>query len=106
MMKQLQTTATNAIMDIELGFIPTRVVITNRTSLATLEWNENLPAGNFYKVVAAGTRTLETSGGITLIDGSDKSDNLDKSFGFVLPVIADINDAAEILDIEVHRNEG
>lgn len=106
MMKQLQVTATNAEQVIELGFIPTRVTIVNRTSLATLEWNENLPAGNFYKVVAAGTRTLETSGGPSLIDGTDKSANLDKSFGIVLPVIADINDAAEILDIEVHRNEG
>jgi len=94
----VQETATNAIMNIELGFIPSKVVITNRTSLARLEWNENLPAGNFYKTVAAGTRTLETSGGITLIDGSDKESALGQ--GFVIPVLADINDAAEILDIE------
>jgi hypothetical protein len=105
MQVQKQVTATNAEMVIELGFIPSKLIITNRTSLATLEWNSNLPAGNFYKIAAAGTRTLVTSGGPTLLDGSDKTNNITSSFGVILPVLADFNDAAEILDIEAIRDD-
>jgi hypothetical protein len=106
---QKQTTLTcpdNAAAVIEVGFVPTKFTATNRTTLITLEWNENLPAGYFYKIVAAGDRTLVTSGGPTLIDGSDKSANLTSSFGVIIPVIADIQDtAAEVLDIEFIKDD-
>jgi hypothetical protein len=97
----------NAELVVEVGFVPDRIVITNRTTLITLEWNENLDSGDYYKIIADGTRTLETSGGPTLIDGSDKTNYTGYSFGFVLPVIANINDTTdEILDIVVTREDG
>ena len=101
------TVAANTTAEIvELGFVPSKIRITNRTSLATLEWNENLPAGYWYKTVAAGTRTLVTSAGPTVLDGSDKTNNLETSFGFNLPTQADINDTlGEILDIEASRDD-
>ena len=106
MQKQSQFTATGASAVVELGFVPDRLIIKNRTSLAEIEWNANLDAGYYYKRVAAGTLTLETSGGPTLIDGSDKTNNLDKSFGVVLPAIVDINDtASEILDITAIKDD-
>lgn len=84
---------------IELGFIPAKIEITNRANTVSLVWYNTLPAGNYYKILADGTKTLETSGGPTLIDGSDK-DNDKEGQGFVLPAsLADINDAAETLDI-------
>lgn len=94
----------NAALVVEVGFVPDKIVVTNRTTLVTLEWNVNLDSGNYYQIVAAGNRTLVASGGPTLIDGSDKTNYVSSSFGFVLPVIANINDTLnEVLDIEVYR---
>jgi len=106
MQKQSTVTSDGNAVVIEVGFVPSKFTITNRTSLATIEWNENLPAGNYYKTVAAGTRTLVTSGGPTLIDGSDKSANLNKSFGINLPALADINDTdTEIMDLTFIKDD-
>jgi hypothetical protein len=96
----------NAALVVECGFVPDKIVLTNQTTLITLEWNTNLESGDYYKIIADGTRTLETSGGPTLIDGSDKTNYVTSSFGFVLPAIADINDTLnELLDIEVYRED-
>jgi len=106
MQKQSTLTSDGSSAVVELGFVPDKLVITNRTTLNTLEWNANLPAANYYWVVAAGIRTLLTSGGPTLVDGSDKSTNLNKSFGFVLPAITGLNDvASEILDITAIKDD-
>lgn len=84
---------------VELGFIPAKLEIINRSNRVSMVWMNTLPANNFYKVLADGTRSLETSGGPTLIDGSDK-ENDKEGQGFVIPAsVADINDAAETLDI-------
>lgn len=106
MQVQKQVTATNAEMVIELGFVPSKLIINNRGNLFTLEWNKNLTAGYFYKVTDQGVRTLVTSGGPTLLDGSDKTNNIASSFGVILPVLADFNDAGvEVLDIEAIRDD-
>lgn len=106
MQVQKKVTATGAEQVVELGFVPSKLVIINRSSLAEIVWTSELPIANYYKQVAAGTRTLVTSGGPLVVDGSDKTANLNKSFGFKLPAIADINDTnGEILDVEAIRDD-
>lgn len=51
------------------GFKPRMVKFVNLTDRITNEWFEGMAAGYALKTVAAGTRTLETTGGITV--GSD-----------------------------------
>lgn len=107
MIKLLQKACpNNAELVVECGFVPDKIVITNQTTLITLQWNKNLESGDYYQIVAAGDRTLVSSGGPTLIDGSDKTNYTTSSFGFVLPVITNINDTTgELLDIEVYRED-
>ena len=92
---------------IEVGFVPNRIVIINRTQLTKYEWNENLTSGHFYKRVAAGDLTKPTAGGPTLIDGSDKTNNVDVSFGFSIPgALATYTDTEnDVLDITVFRDD-
>lgn len=61
--------------DIEVGFTPRYVQVVNQTDQITFEWYEGMTADHCIKTVAAGTRTAETSGGITV-----NADN--RSFGF------------------------
>lgn len=51
---------------IKLGFKPRYVRVDNVTDRIVLELYEGMASGHAVKTVAAGTRTLETSGGITL----------------------------------------
>jgi len=106
MFKQVTKTGTNADIVVELGFIPDKIVVENVDTRVKLEWSNLMTSGEFIKTVAAGTRTLETSGlPITLIDGSDKTNNVTSSFGFILGAYVDVNDAAEQLIIEAFRED-
>lgn len=79
--------ATGAALDIRtLGFTPRKVKVVNKTSLASLEWQEALGAAAGFKQVAAGTRTLVSADGITALTGENP--------GFTIGALADINDAA------------
>lgn len=79
--------ATAAALEVRtVEFKPRKVVVTNLTSLASLEWNEFMAADSGFKQVAAGTRTLESSDGITALDAPNP--------GFQIGTLADINDAA------------
>ena len=49
-----------------LGFTPRYVLCHNETDRISFEWYEGQASGYSTKTVAAGTRTLETSGGITV----------------------------------------
>jgi len=95
---------------VELGFVPDRIEITNRTELNTMIWTKNLEDGHYYLRSEAGTLTKPTTGGPTLIDGSSKQALLGeatlRSFGFYLGKITDLTDiAAEVLDITVYRED-
>lgn len=107
MQKQVELTCPdNAASTVELGFVPDRIVATNRTSKYTLEWNKNLASGYYYQITDQGVRTLVTSGGPTLVDGSDKTNYITNSFGFVFPVIANIQDTlSEVVDIVAFRDD-
>jgi hypothetical protein len=58
-------TGTVAARDITLGFKPRVVRVINVTSRDMMEWYEGMADASAVKTVAAGTRTLITSNGIT-----------------------------------------
>lgn len=92
-------TANNSTLTIPLGFQPKKVVITNATSLARIEWDKSLLNGYAWKQVAAGTRTLLTSGGPTPTAWSGTTPP-----GFSIGAVTDINDTTtEVLHIEAWR---
>lgn len=77
--------ATNAVLAVRtVEFKPRKVVITNLTSLCRLEWNAFMDDDSGLKQVAAGTRSLEASDGITALDGPNP--------GFQVGTLADVND--------------
>lgn len=57
--------ATAAAFTITTGFTPRYVIVQNETSRDRLEWFEGMADAEAIKTVAAGTRTLITSLGIT-----------------------------------------
>lgn len=80
--------ATNANLDVRVvDFKPKKVTLKNETSLAELEWTDVLADGEGWKTVAAGTRTLEVTTGITPLDASTTLPP-----GFRIGAEADIND--------------
>lgn len=50
----------------KLGFRPRYVKVENATDRILLEWYEGMTSTHAVKTVAAGTRTLETTGGVTV----------------------------------------
>lgn len=65
---------------IALGFTPRYIFVENETDRIRFEWFEGMTSAYCVKTVAAGTRTLETSAGITIL-GSNR--------GFSFPVLTD-----------------
>jgi hypothetical protein len=59
-------TGTVAAYTFTVGFTPKYVRIVNLTSGDTMEWFEGMAAASASKTVAAGTRSLITSNGITV----------------------------------------
>ena len=53
-----------------VGFVPRYVRVDNVTDRTVLEWYEGMTSAHAAKTVAAGTRTLETSGGVTVSGGT------------------------------------
>lgn len=60
----LDTAATPA--SIELGFVPKYIRVVNATDRIEFEWFDGMTSAHALMTIAAGTRTLETSGGPTL----------------------------------------
>lgn len=50
----------------QLGFLPRVVRFVNLTDRISLEWAEGMAANSALRTVAAGTRTLDVSSGITV----------------------------------------
>jgi hypothetical protein len=88
--------ATNAALDIrKVGFQPRKIKVFNKTTIAMMEWNDQMDAAGleWEKTVSAGTRTLEVTNGITLLAGDSSNPP-----GFSIGAAADINDTTtEIL---------
>lgn len=51
---------------ISLGFVPRYIEVENDTDRILLQWRQGMTSAYAIKTAAAGTRTLETSGGITI----------------------------------------
>lgn len=108
MQKQVKlTVAANSTDEVvELGFVPDRIVAVNRTTLYKVEWNKNLEADTFYETTNTGTTTLEAADLVDVIDGSDKTNNITSSFGFIFKTRANVQDTlGEILDIVAFRDD-
>lgn len=61
----LDDATTPAAASIVTGFTPRYVSVENQTDRILLEWRYGMTADHAIKTVAAGTRTAETSAGIT-----------------------------------------
>ena len=68
--RSVDDAATPAAISLTVGFTPRVVRVTNATTRVMNEWFDGMAADSAIKTVAAGTRTLETSGGITVSGGS------------------------------------
>lgn len=63
---RITLTGTPDAINVTIGFQPRYVCICNTSERVQLEFYENMTAANALKSIAAGTRTLITSLGITL----------------------------------------
>lgn len=63
-------TGTGAALNISVGFIPDNVRIFNGTDGSSIEWFSSMANGAGFKTVAAGTRSVISTGGITPFAGS------------------------------------
>lgn len=79
-------TGTGAALNVEIGFIPSRVEIINETNLAKFSWDSNMTDGYAFKQITNGTLSLITTGGISDYAGDD-----DDSAGFSLGTDAGLN---------------
>ena len=52
---------------VALGFVPRLIVVENETDRIKWTWRTGMTSGYAIQDAAAGTRTLETSGGITIL---------------------------------------
>lgn len=55
----------------DIGFTPRYVKVDNVTDRISFEWYTGMTSDHCVKTVAAGTRTLETSGGVTVTNGDN-----------------------------------
>lgn len=51
-------------VQVAIGFTPRRVKIYNVTDVTTYEWTADMPATNSFKVVTAGTMTVDTNSAV------------------------------------------
>lgn len=66
------------------GFVPRYVCIENLTDRIKHEWYEGMAADSALKTIAAGTRTLETSGTLTVYTTSASAQAAGKQLGDVV----------------------
>lgn len=62
----LDDAASPAAANYVVGFVPRYVASINATDRVTKEWYEGMASGHCITTTAAGARTLDTTGGITV----------------------------------------
>lgn len=62
----IDTAGAPAAASYKVGFVPRYIRVVNVTDRIETEWFAGMASGHALQTVAAGTRTLETSGGPTL----------------------------------------
>jgi len=90
-MKTLSVTATNAAMEINIGFLPSKVEIMNVDNGAMVFWNSGMDTGEFVKDTLS-ARTLETTNGIAHTSQGVAGVTQTAAKGITLGAAADIND--------------
>ena len=95
-----QVTGTGAAINVALGFQPDYIKLNNRTTGAMLEWFR--AAGT-----AGGSRKTIVTGVVTVVTGAASISALASATvgeGFVVPVDAQVNVAAQIIDYFASRS--
>ena len=99
---RITATSTPVAIVVSLGFKPRYVSVQNSSERVGVEFFEGMTAANAIKTVAAGTRTLITSLGITVADtgftigldtdlaGTDLGVFVALVLGLLLPIVAGI----------------
>lgn len=117
-----KTVDASEVLVVECGFVPNEIRILNITNGVQLYWNDKMPVevsdgGAQYAIIGADGAVdatgddhayiSNTDGALTLIDGTDKVNNVTTSFGFKLAAgMVHINDADnEVLVITASRTD-
>lgn len=85
---------TGSALNVQCGFQPTIVKVTNIDGDAEMEWTDQYADGTAYKTIADGTSALIATGGVTPYAGTAASD----SEGFTIGADTDVNAAAETIN--------
>lgn len=84
-------TGTTAAINVPCGFAPDRVTVYNGADGSCLEWFSSMADGAAFKTIAAGTRTVISSGGISKFAGNSTS-----AVGFTIGTDAQVNTATTL----------
>ena len=96
-----QVTGTGAAINVSIGFKPDYVKLVNRTTGAMLEYfRASGTAGGSRKTITTGVVTVAT-GAASIADYGSSTTTGD---GFTIPVDAQVNVAAQIIDYQAHRS--
>lgn len=85
-------TGTGAALNVSVGYTPDYVLATNVSDGSKLEWFKGMTAGHAVKTVAAGTRSIITSGGISPYTGSSTA-----GAGFTIGADAQVNVNTQVI---------
>lgn len=85
-------TGTGSAINVEVGFKPVRVEIVNETDPGYFVWTDTMADGEMQKTIGAGTTTFESSGGISVYEGSTT-----EAEGFTIGADTDMNGNADVL---------
>lgn len=89
-------TGTGAAINVELGFVPTIVMIINQTDPGFFVWTADMANAEMLKLTDAPALTFPTSNGISTYAGSD-SPSAPKAKGFTIGADSDMNAASDVL---------
>jgi len=103
MYKQTTVTGATAGAIVQLGFVPEKIVITERVSMNQTVWLATNPADAILTTASTGVRTAVGAAPVTLIDGSDKTNYTTSSFGFMIPATTLANSL--VAEIEAYRQD-
>jgi len=102
-MKTITLKSTGAALEVNIGFLPSKVEIVNASNGCKADWSSGMATGEFIKTTLSAT-TLETTNGIAHTSQGVAGVAQTASKGITLGAAADINDAVGE-DLIVHAWE-
>lgn len=91
-------TCDGAATNVEVGFQPSKIVLTNLTDDSMFYWVAGMDAGTFMQQVTGGTFSEVATGGPVVFAGDS-----DEGEGFTLPATAVFNTADDVVVFEAWR---